>query len=64
MYAGTVAGMMISMDNIIGGPDNGKLPKADTYKKTREYAAKFKEKSGTYYCRALPFLHIDRKSVV
>ncbi|HJA06860.1 MAG TPA: C-GCAxxG-C-C family protein [Candidatus Mediterraneibacter pullicola] len=50
--------MMISMDNIIGGPDNGKLPKADTYKKTREYAAKFKEKSSTYYCRALPFLHM------
>ena len=26
---------------------------ADTYKKVKEYANRFKEKNGTYYCREL-----------
>lgn len=29
------------------------LQKADTYKKVKEYANRFKEKNGTYYCREL-----------
>ena len=27
--------------------------KADTYKKTKEFAEKFRQKNGTYYCRDL-----------
>ena len=52
---GAVTGMLmvIGMENSIGKPENGKLTKADTYKKAREYAAKFKEKNSTYYCREL-----------
>lgn len=52
---GAVTGMMmvIGMENSVGSPDNGKLTKADTYKKVREYAARFKDKNSTYYCREL-----------
>lgn len=52
---GAVTGMFMVMglDNSIGNPDNGKLTKADTYKKVKEYANRFKEKNGTYYCREL-----------
>ena len=38
---GAVTGMMM----VIG--------KADTYKKTKEFAEKFRQKNGTYYCRDL-----------
>lgn len=52
---GAVTGMLmvIGMENSVGNPEKGKLTKADTYKKTKEYAAKFKEKNSTYYCREL-----------
>ena len=52
---GAVTGMFMVMglDNSVGNPDNGKLTKADTYKKVKEYANRFKEKNGTYYCREL-----------
>ena len=43
---GAVTGMFMVMglDNSVGNPDNGKLTKADTYKKVKEYANRFKEK--------------------
>ena len=52
---GTVSGMcmVIGLDNSIGNPEKGKITKADTYKKVREYAAKFKEKNGSFCCREL-----------
>lgn len=52
---GAVTGMMmvIGMDNSIGNLENGKATKADTYKKTKEFAEKFRQKNGTYYCRDL-----------
>lgn len=52
---GAVTGMtmVIGMENSVGNPENGKLTKADTYKKVKEYMGKFKEKNGTYYCREL-----------
>lgn len=52
---GAVTGMFMVMglDNSVENPDNGKLTKADTYKKVKEYANRFKEKNGTYYCREL-----------
>ena len=52
---GAVTGMMmvIGMDNSIGNLENGKSTKADTYKKTKEFAEKFRQKNGTYYCRDL-----------
>ena len=52
---GAVTGMMmvIGMDNSVGNLENGKATKADTYKKTKEFAEKFRQKNGTYYCRDL-----------
>lgn len=52
---GAVTGMMmvIGMDNSIGNLENGKSTKADTYKKTKQFAEKFRQKNGTYYCRDL-----------
>ena len=52
---GAVTGMMmvIGMDNSIGNLENGKATKADTYKKTKQFAEKFRQKNGTYYCRDL-----------
>ena len=44
---------IIGMDNSIGNLENGKSTKADTYKKTKEFAEKFRQKNGTYYCRDL-----------
>ena len=40
--------MVIGLDN-----SKGSGTKGDTYKKIREYVAKFKEKNGSYICREL-----------
>ena len=42
---GALSGMMmiIGLQNSVGNPEKGKMTKGDTYKKVREYAAKFKE---------------------
>lgn len=52
---GALSGMMmvIGLQNSIGDPDKGKLTKADTYKKVKEYIAKFQKKNGSYLCREL-----------
>lgn len=52
---GAVTGMfmVIGLENSSGGTEGEKLTKADTYKKTKEYAQKFKDKNSTYYCREL-----------
>lgn len=52
---GAVTGMfmVIGMENSVGDPEKGKLTKGDTYKKVKEYAAKFREKNSTLYCREL-----------
>ena len=44
--------MLIGMKNS-GGTVNAGLTKADTYKKVRDYADKFREKTGSVYCREL-----------
>ena len=44
--------MLIGMKNS-GGVEQAGKTKADTYKKTREYAAKFKEINGSVYCKEL-----------
>lgn len=62
---GAVTGMMmvIGMDNSVGNLENGKPTKADTYKKTKEFAEKFREKNGTFYCRELKGLVGGREVV-
>lgn len=52
---GAVTGMFmaIGLDNSIGDPGKGKITKADTYKKVKEYAQRFREKNGSFYCREL-----------
>ena len=52
---GALSGMMmvIGLENSVGNPEKGKLTKADTYKKGKEYAEKFKEQNGSYLCREL-----------
>ena len=52
---GAVSGMMmiIGLQNSVGNPEKGKMTKGDTYKKVREYAAKFKEQNGSYLCKEL-----------
>ena len=44
--------MLIGLKNS-GGIENVGKTKADTYMKTREYAAKFREINGSVYCRDL-----------
>lgn len=44
--------MLIGLKNS-GGIGNAGKTKADTYMKTREYAAKFREINGSVYCRDL-----------
>ena len=50
---GALSGMMmiIGLQNSVGNPEKGKMTKGDTYKKVREYAAKFKEQNGSYLCK-------------
>ena len=52
---GALSGMMmiIGLQNSVGNLDKGKATKGDTYKKVREYAAKFKEINGSVYCKEL-----------
>ena len=52
---GALSGMMmiIGLQNSVGNPEKGKMTKGDTYKKVREYAAKFKEQNGSYLCKEL-----------
>ena len=45
--------MIIGLQNSVGNLDKGKATKGDTYKKVREYAAKFKEQNGSYLCKEL-----------
>ena len=45
--------MVIGLDNSKGSPEEGSATKGDTYKKIREYVAKYKEKNGSYICREL-----------
>lgn len=45
--------MIIGLDNSQGSPEEGSVTKGDTYKKIREYVARFKEKNGSYICREL-----------
>ena len=52
---GAVTGMFltISLANSAGDMENPKLTKADTYRKFREAAAKFRDEMGSIYCRDL-----------
>lgn len=52
---GALSGMMmvIGLQNSVGDPEKGKLTKADTYKKVKEYISKFEEQNGSYLCREL-----------
>ena len=52
---GALSGMMmiIGLQNSVGNLDKGKATKGDTYKKVREYTAKFKEQNGSYLCKEL-----------
>lgn len=52
---GAVTGMfmVIGLENSSGGIEEGMITKADTYKKIKQYAQKFKDKNSTYYCREL-----------
>ena len=52
---GALSGMMmiIGLQNSVGNPEKGKMTKGDTYKKVREYTAKFKEQNGSYLCKEL-----------
>ena len=59
---GAVTGMMmvIGMENSIGDLEKGNPTKADTYRKTKTYAEKFKENNGSFYCRDLKGVTGDR----
>lgn len=59
---GAVSGMLmvIGMQNSVGSLENNKPSKADTYKKAKEFALKFKEKHGSYICRELKGVGYDR----
>ena len=59
---GAVSGMLmtIGMHNSVGSLESNKPSKADTYKKGKEYALKFKEKNGSYICRELKGIGCDR----
>lgn len=52
---GAVTGMFltISLANSAGDMEHPMATKADTYKKFREAASKFKEENGSIYCRDL-----------
>lgn len=52
---GAVTGMfmVIGLENSSGGTEEGKITKADTYRKVKEYARKFKDINSTFYCREL-----------
>ena len=52
---GAVSGMLmvIGMKNSVGDLSKGDSTKADTYKKTRAYIEKFKEKTGSSHCNEL-----------
>lgn len=52
---GAVTGMFMVMglENSIGDLENGKPTKADTYKKVKVYAEKFKQKNHSIICREL-----------
>lgn len=59
---GAVSGMLmvIGLHNSVGSLDGNKPSKADTYKKGKEFALKFKEKNGSYICRELKGIGYDR----
>lgn len=52
---GALSGMMmiIGLANSVGDLEKGKSTKADTYKKVKEYAGRFREQNGSYLCREL-----------
>lgn len=59
---GAVTGMfmVIGLENSIGDLEKGKPTKADTYKKVKKYANKFKEKNKSIICRELKGIGSDR----
>ncbi|MBU3876356.1 C-GCAxxG-C-C family protein [Faecalicatena sp. AGMB00832] len=52
--------MIIGLQNSVGDLEKGKSTKADTYKKVKECAAKFKEKNRSILCRELKGIGSDR----
>ncbi len=52
--------MIIGLNNSVGDLDKGKSTKADTYRKVKDYAEKFKEKNRSILCRELKGIGSDR----
>lgn len=52
--------MIIGLNNSVGDLEKGKSTKADTYKKVKAYAEKFKEKNRSILCRELKGIGSDR----
>lgn len=52
--------MIIGLNNSVGDLDKGKSTKADTYRKVKDYAEKFKEKNRSLLCRELKGIGSDR----
>lgn len=52
---GALSGMMmvIGLANSVGDLEKGKATKADTYRKVKTYAERFREQNGSYLCREL-----------
>lgn len=59
---GAVTGMfmIIGLQNSVGDLEKGKSTKADTYKKVKSYAEKFKEKNHSILCHELKGIGSDR----
>lgn len=58
---GAVTGMFmaIGLDNSVGNLEKGTSTKADTYKKVKAYAQKFKDKNQSILCRELKGIGAD-----
>ena len=59
---GAVSGMtmVLGMQNSIGSLDKGASTKADTYKKVKDCAARFREKNQSIICHELKGIGTDR----
>ena len=59
---GAVSGttIVLGLQNSVGSLEKGKSTKADTYKKVKECAAKFREKNQSIICRELKGIGSDR----
>ena len=53
-------GSAAKLQNSVGSLEKGKSTKADTYKKVKECAAKFREKNQSIICRELKGIGSDR----